>query len=76
MAYVADLVGYEDWNGDRYEGSPDAPEDAAGFFMRYTDVDTGEVKYHWTWTYMEFYEWDEWIDHIALVDEGHGIELA
>lgn len=76
MSWSAEVLGYENWEGDRYEDIPDAPEDAAGLYVHYHDSVTGEDKYNWVWTYEEFYDFDEWVTHIALVAGGHGVELA
>lgn len=76
MAWVADTLGYEDWDGNRYEGVPDTPDGAAGIWVHSYDNDTGQEEYTWIWTYDPFGTWDEWVIHTTLVLEGHGIALA
>jgi hypothetical protein len=71
-----ETLGYEDWNGDRWEGPPtDEPEDAAGLWVHTWNLETGEENYTWIWVY-EPKDWDDWVLHLLLVLEAdYGIEL-
>jgi hypothetical protein len=79
MAYQFEVVGWEDFAGDRHASIPldtDLP-DVAGLFSRFWDDETGDAEhYHWIFTDYPFDSWDDWWDVIAGSMGDHGYAMA
>lgn len=66
-----EVIGWEDYDGNRYDGTPDNISDAWGLFVyvpgNYT---TGRGDEHfWAFVPYTFDSWDAWYDYIdSLID--------
>lgn len=82
MAYSFTVDGWQDWDGNRYEMTPEGDvqqnvEDTQGVFVHAWGVDDPEDE-HYFWVYVgeEFQDWDEWYVLIGAMMNAHGMEMA
>jgi len=79
MAYTFDAVGWEDFEGNRWTGLPDEPEDAHGIWVHYYDPENSDDQGMF-WAYAlrgAFDDWSEWWVYIGgLMVANYGMVLA
>lgn len=77
MPYTFTADGWQDWDGNRYEGDPPDVEDTQGLFIHATDpADPESDHYFWTFVGEPFEEWDEWWVLVGAMMEMHGMSIA
>lgn len=73
------VEGWEDRNGDQYQGTPLGRDldRVYGAWVKVTDPnDPTFVQYFWAYVPGPFEEWEEWWVYIAALMEMHGMELG
>lgn len=88
MAFDFDVIGWEDYEGNRHiatkaelEVNPDAGKptditDTYGVYVHAYDPETGEHQYFWTFSYYDLDEWEDWLDQIGEAMDMCGMEVA
>ena len=69
-----DIVGWEDYDGNRYDGTPDNVSDAWGLLVYVPDNDfVGRGNEHfWAFVPATYENWDDWYDYIDQLIEMYG----
>lgn len=75
MAWDFEVVGYEDFDGDRHEGKPSDLSDTWGCLVHCYDSETGQHDYFWAFVPDTFDEWEDWLDYIEGLMGGYGMEM-
>lgn len=76
MAFDFDVVGWEDFDGDRHDGKPSDLDDTYGVKVYAEDEETGQVEAFWAFVVSPFEDWTEWLDYIGTLMSMYGLELA
>jgi len=77
LAYTFSVVAWQDWNGRRYGGLPNNPQDARGLKVLMTNPDNpGDTHQYWNYSTIHFQDWSEWWVYIGALAVSHGLELA
>jgi hypothetical protein len=75
-----EVVGWEDFNGDRYRGRPqeDGIRDVGGLLIHAWDTETNEDDYFWAFTLgpETFRDWEQWLIYIYSLMDMYGMELV
>lgn len=62
-----DVLGWADWDGNRYEGTPDDLTEVWGQFVHVHDPSTGEDQHFWAYVPEAYDDWDFWYDYIEML---------
>lgn len=77
MAYSFTVEGWQDWDGNRYEGGADDLEETQGVFVHaVNDDDSEDEHYFWTFVGEPFEEWEEWWVLIGAMMDMHGLSIG
>lgn len=76
MAFDFEVVEWEDGNGERHSGKPSDLSDTYGVKVFAYDDETGETHTFWRFIPSPYDSWTQWLDHIGINMEEHGMALA
>lgn len=77
MAYSFTVEGWQDWDGNRYEGATDDLDETQGVFVHaVNDGDSEDEHYFWTFVGEPFEEWEEWYVLIGAMMDMHGLSIG
>ncbi len=75
VAYTFRATGWEDFDGNRYRGTPSDVERTHGVFVHVQNPDDSDDQ-HRFWAWGKFSGWAEWWVYIGALMQMHGMELA
>lgn len=72
-----EVLGWADYDGNRFEGDPGDPADIWGMFVHVHNPETGEDQHFWAYLPMGLdFDWDEWYDYIEQLSDMYGQAAA
>lgn len=75
VAYQYDVVGWEDYDGNRHEGAPSDPDATWGQLIHAYDPATGDSHHFWAFVPETFDDWDQWADYVDGLMDMYGMAL-
>ena len=75
MPSQREVLGWEDYDGNRHNGEPSDVGQTWGQFIHTYDPATGEHHYFWAFVPYTLDDWDEWGDYVDQLMDMHGIAL-
>lgn len=83
MAYDFVVHAWQDFSGIEGEKvhwsppNPDNLDNVHGVLVEaYDETQEGESHFFWAFTLYAYEDWEQWLDHIGLMIEMYGMELA
>ncbi|MDE2101944.1 MAG: hypothetical protein KGL39_32155 [Patescibacteria group bacterium] len=76
MPYQFDVVGWEDFDGNRHDGMPSDLSDVYGQLVHAYDPSTGESEHFWAFVPAPFEDWDDWYDYIDSLMDMYGLATS
>ena len=76
MPFDFDVVGWKDYDDNRYDGKPDDINEVYGELVEAYDETTGQYEYFWALNPGQpFEDWDDWLDYIASMMSMYGLAM-
>lgn len=73
MPYSFDVVGWEDYDGNRHEGKPSDISATWGELVHAYDPATGADEFFWAFVPYTLDDWDDWYEYIEALLEMYGL---